>query len=100
MAKCLTFAVLLLLSGQGLMGAEYRIEPIKEAPPSDLAADIVAQLSPSGFKIMQGEKRTLYEIWPAKKWDVRADFKPSDTILYPLVPGSLVGAVRLARKGA
>jgi hypothetical protein len=90
----------LLISSRGL-AAEYRVESTKEEPPaSELSADVVAQLSPSGFKVLQGEKRTVCEIWPAKKWAIRGDFKPSDTILYPLPVGSLVGAIRFPRKAA
>jgi hypothetical protein len=49
---------------------------------------------------MQGEKRTLVEIWPARQWDVSAEFTPTATVLYPLKPGSLVGALRFGRKAA
>src|ERR1041385_9055915 len=82
------------------LAADYTVEPLKEGPPGDLAADIVAQLAPAGFKVMQGPKRALCEIWPAKKWLLKSDFAPSDSVLYPLVPGSLAGAIRFGRKGA
>lgn len=94
-------ALMMLVVGSWAVAQEYRVEPTKEGPPAgELSAEIVEKLSPTGFKVMQGEKRTLCEIWPAKKWDVRSDFKPSDTILYPISVGSLVGAIRFPRKAA
>jgi hypothetical protein len=95
-------AALVLLATTSGLAADYRVEPTKdESPAGELSADIVAQLSPTaGFKVMQGEKRTVCEIWPAKKWSLRSDFKPSDTILFPLTSGSLVGAIRFGRKAA
>jgi hypothetical protein len=97
---CVPVILLAVLSGR-LAAEEYRVEAFKDVPvPEQLSPDITAQLSPAGFKVMQGEKRTLLEIWPAKQWDVNAQFAPSATVLYPLKPGSLVGALRFGRKGA
>lgn len=91
---------LVILSG-ALVAQEYRVEPFKDVPPPDaLSAEVAAALSGSGFKVMQGENRAVCEIWIAKAWDVNPDFTPSATVLYPLKPGSLVGAMRFARKGA
>jgi hypothetical protein len=92
--------VVVLFASSWALAADYTVEPLKEGPPSDLAADVVAQLATSGFKVMQGPKRTLCEIWPAKKWALKSDFAPSDSVLYPLVPGSLAGAIRFPRKAA
>ena len=91
---------LVILSGP-LLAQEYRIEPFEAVPPPDaLSGQVAAALSGSGFKVMQGEKRAVCEIWIAKQWDVNPDFTPSATVLYPLKLGSLVGALRFARKGA
>ncbi len=92
--------VVVLFASNLVLAADYTVEPLKEGPPSDVAADVVAQLATSGFKVMQDPKRALCEIWPAKKWALKSDFAPSDSVLYPLVPGSLAGAVRFGRKAA
>jgi hypothetical protein len=92
-------ALAILLVAGPLLAADFRVEPLKEAPPaSELSAAVVAQLMPEGFKVMQGEKRTRCEVWLAKQWDAKADFKPSETVLDPLAIGTLVGAIRFPRK--
>ncbi len=99
--KCFTVAVCAwLLSGVTVMAAEYRAEPLKEAPPAgDISEEIAALVSPTGWKVIEGEKRTVCEVWPAKQWSTKADFAPSDTIFSPVEPGSLVGVLRFTRKG-
>ena len=76
-----------------------RAQPLKEAPPAELSEEIATQIAPSGWKVMQGEKRVVCEIWPAKAWAAKADFEPSDTVLVPLQPGSLVGVLRFTAQG-
>jgi hypothetical protein len=94
-------AMAILLVGSWAVAQEYRVEPTNAGPPAgELSTETADKLSPTGFKVMQGDKRTMCEIWPAKKWEIRSDFKPSDTILYPLPVGSLVGAIRFPRKAA
>jgi hypothetical protein len=92
-------ALVVVVAAATLRAADYHVEPIKEPAP-DVSADIAAQLSPTGFKVLEGAKKTICEIWPAKTWSVKADFQPSDTVLYPIEPGSLVGVLRFPRKGA
>src|SRR5262245_22968709 len=93
-------AVLVLATAVG-RAQDYRVEAIKEAPPAgELSDEITAQLADTGFKVVQGEKRAVVEIWPAKQWEVEADFQPSDTVFNPIQPGSLVGVLRFARKGS
>ena len=97
----LGLVLLLLLATRAARSAEYSAQPLKEAPPAgDLSEDIAAKLAPTGWKVMQGEKRVVCEIWPAKAWAAKADFAPSDTVFVPLEPGSLVGVLRFTRKGA
>jgi hypothetical protein len=99
--KWIAVLVVLFIAPGLARAADYRVEAIKGAPPADeLAAEIVAELAPGGFKVMQGEKRTVCEIWLAKAWAVTAGFKPSDAVLYPLQVGEFIGALRFPRKGA
>ena len=97
----LGLVLLLLLAPSAARSAEYSAQALKEAPPAgELPEDIAGQLAASGWKVMQGEKRVVCEIWPAKAWAAKPDFEPSDTVFVPLQPGSLVGVLRFTRKGA
>jgi hypothetical protein len=100
MTRCFVAATIVLsLVCGAAAAAEHRVEPLKSAaPPEGLSPEIASQLSPMGYKVMSGN-RTVCEIWPAKQWDTNADFAPSTTVLYPLKQGTLVGAIRFARKG-
>ena len=102
MSKWFTAVTVLWLMAPGTSrAAEYRVEALKGAPAAgDLSADIVGQLSPGGFKVLEGEKRTVAEVWLAKEWAVKAGFQPSDTVLFPLEIGTLVGALRFPRGGS
>ncbi len=97
----LALAVVLSMGSSVLVAQEYRIEPLATpAPAADLAADVAAQIAPTGFKVMQGAKKTICEIWPAKKWSTKADAKLAEGVIYPLEIGELVGVLRYPRKGA
>lgn len=103
--KCLLLSIVaaalnLCWFGSLVQGQELRVETLDEAPPADvLSAEIVKQLSPKGYKVMSGTSRTVCEIWPASQWPAKADFKPSNSVLYPFEMGQLMGAIRYKRKG-
>jgi hypothetical protein len=78
---------------------EFRVEPLAEGPPSELAPDIAKLMQPSGFKVMKGEARTVCEIWLCKELAVKPDFSPTPDVIYPLAPGQLVGVARYKNKG-
>jgi hypothetical protein len=82
------------------LAADYRVEATKDTPPAELAPDVVAQISPTGYKVFQGEKRVVCEIWLAKKWATKSDGQAAENILYPFQIGSLMGVLRFPRKGA
>lgn len=78
--------------------ADYGVEPLDQAAPADeLSPALAEKLSPTGFAVKSG-KRTLCEIWPCKSWPAAAGFKRSNTVIYPLEMGELLGVVRFARK--
>jgi hypothetical protein len=80
---------------------EFKVEKLASAAPADeISAEIADLLSPTGFKVIKGESRTVCEIWPAKEWPVQADAKTTTEVLYPLTPGQLIGVARYPRKGA
>ncbi len=81
--------------------ADYRVEPLAEAPPvAELKEDIAEKLMSEGVRIIRGTKTTYCDIWLCKKWDAPADFKPTDEVIYPFEVGQLIGVARFGRKGA
>jgi hypothetical protein len=73
---------------------EHRVDVLAEAPPADaLSVEIIAQLSPTGVKVTSGA-RTVCEIWLCKEWPAKANFQPTNDVLYPFEPGHLIGALR------
>lgn len=94
-------ALLLFVGASLACAAEYRVEALPDKPPAELGADVAAQLAPSGYKVINaGDNSAVCEVWLARKFDVKADFKPTNNILYPFEYGSLVGALRFPKKGA
>ncbi len=81
--------------------ADYRVEPLKEAPPvDDLKKEIAGKLRTEGVRVIRGTKTTFCDVWLCQKWEAPADFKPTPEVLYPFRPGQLIGVARFARKGA
>lgn len=92
-------AVLALLSGS-VAAQEYKVAKSDAAPPADaLAPEIAALMSPTGYKISQGD-RAVCELWLCKEWPIAADAKTTSEINYPLTPGQVFGAIRFPRKSA
>ncbi len=90
-----------LLASRPAMAAEYRVEVSKTpSTAGGLSAAVAAQLSPTGFKVLEGDKRVVCEIWLAKQWSTKPDFQPDASVQYGIEPGSLIGALRFPRKGA
>jgi hypothetical protein len=96
-----TSLVLWALSGMTWAADEYTVETIDEPMAADeLAAEIAEQLAPTGYRVIQDGGRALWEIWPAKKWTLEADFAANAERLYGFEPGQLMGVARLRRRGA
>jgi hypothetical protein len=101
MTRCLVVtAILLFVFPLAVVAEEYRAEAFESAPPEGLSPDIAALVAPAGYKVVDGDGRTVVELWPAKQWAVKADFAPSASIQYPLEVGTVAGALRFPRKGA
>lgn len=81
--------------------ADYKVEKLDDGPPADdLSGEVVAQLSTTGFQVLDPEGKPIVNIWLAKQLAQKAGFQPTAEILYPLESGSLVGALAFPRKGA
>ena len=76
---------------------DYRLEPLDEAPPAEVSADVAGALAPTGVRVVRGESTKFCDVWLTKAWQVPADFKATNEVLYPFQPGQLVGVVRYYR---
>jgi hypothetical protein len=96
---CLSLNGLLawLLVAAAPAGAEDGVKELKEAPPKELSANVSKVLDETGYQVTAGGK-VVCEIWLAKQWAAKAKFTPSLSILYPLEPGELLGAIRYPKK--
>lgn len=92
-------ALTLVLSLACIASAQdYKAATLDSAAPADkLPAEVAGALSKTGYRVVRGESRSLVEIWPVSELAI-ADVKTSDTVLYPLTPGQLLGVVRFPRK--
>jgi len=96
-----TLAILLILlvglTYPGVRAADCQLDTVGGAPPG-IAASIVNQLVLSHVRL-RIDNADFCEIWVAKAWKRRAENQGASSpssVLYPLEPGSLVGAIRLA----
>lgn len=85
------------LSTMARAADDYHIAASDQAVPEEVGADVAKQLSPKGVKVTSG-KRTLCEIWLRGVVPTQQGFAPSQTVLYPLSVGELVGVIRFPRK--
>lgn len=102
MSRWLAVVVAVFFWGPAALAADdYRVEKLADGPPADaLSPEIVARLSPSGYKVVDADGKTISEIWLAKELALTPGFQPTLAILYPLESGSLVGALHFPRKGS
>jgi len=102
MTRWLAASCAFLILGQSALAADaFKVEKLEDGPPADvLSAEVVAQLAPSGHKVVDADGKTVCEIWLARPLAVKPDFEPTFSIIYPLVPGSLTGALRFPDKGS
>jgi hypothetical protein len=93
-------ALFLLLATHQTLAQEHRAQPLDEAPPADaISADIAKALNPKGVRVVRGEDRAVVDLWLAKEWNVKSDFKASTSVLYPFEVGTLIGVARFKNRG-
>jgi len=101
MRTCFFSILAVCLFATSVWSADYRVEPLKEGPPTDeLKEDIAGKLREDGVRIIRGTKTTYCDIWLCKQWDTVEDFKVTPGVLYPFQAGQLIGVARFGRKGA
>jgi len=80
---------------------EYKIQELKQAPPSSVAPEIAKELSPEGYRVVDGEGKPFAEIWLRKS--VPATAKPAGAkgvIQFPfLAESELLGVMQLMGEG-
>lgn len=87
----------IVLSAGALFAADaYKLGPAEKLPEG-IAAPIAGLLDPKGYEVASG-KGAVSQIWLVKELTVRAAFKPTLTVKYPMIPGSLVGVLHVAPK--
>jgi hypothetical protein len=79
----------------------YKIEALKEGPPSALAGPIKEALGAQGYRVVDDQGKGYAEFWLRKA--VPASAKPAGpkgAVLYPfLAEGELIGALRYSGEG-
>jgi hypothetical protein len=73
------------------------VESLKEAPPKEVSADVAKVLSDTGYRVT-ADGKVVCDIWLAKQWTAKARFTPTLSMLYPLEPGELIGAIRYPKR--
>jgi hypothetical protein len=93
--------VLALASASHAQDAKYTIQPLKEAPPTDLPAAIKAELAESGLRIQGADGTPLADVWVRKAIPAKSKpGGPEGPVQFPfLAVGELLGAVRYAAEG-
>ncbi|MDQ6699092.1 MAG: hypothetical protein M3Z36_02770 [Acidobacteriota bacterium] len=82
---------ILMVAGSAL--AQYKYEAA-DAPPSELAADVVKALQTKGVKIVNGSGKAVCEIW-FRTAPPSGPKSTEDAVSLPTVPvGALLGAIR------
>jgi hypothetical protein len=101
MKTCFRSFMLLLLIAVQTQAADYRVGSLDEPAPADeLSPEIAATLASTGVRVIRGTKTKFCDIWLCKEWATLKDFEPTAELLYPFMPGQIMGVVRYARRGS
>lgn len=91
----------LALPAVALGQESYKVDPLKSAPPSGLAAPVKEALASEGLRVTDGDGKPFAEVWLRKA--VPATSKPSGpkgAVQFPVLSeGELLGAVRFVVEG-
>ncbi len=90
-------ALLVLLPGSLAAQEAYKIEELKQAPPSAISPEIAPSLNAQGYRIVDGKGKPFADLWLRKS--IAATSRPSGAkgvIQFPFLPESeLLGAIQL-----
>lgn len=90
-------AVCLLAGGMSLaVAAEGQLAPLDKVP-AGIPEKIAATLNPAGQQVVI-DKTITCNVWLVKELPIKADFKPTLAVKYPLAQGQLVGLLEVVKK--
>jgi hypothetical protein len=91
----------MLVSWTALGDDSYKVQELKQAPPSAVSPEIAKVLNTEGYQVLDGEGKPFAEIWLRK--DVPATAKPAGAkgvIQFPfLAESELLGVMQLYAEG-
>ncbi|HWE39536.1 MAG TPA: hypothetical protein VG406_23505 [Isosphaeraceae bacterium] len=95
-------ALIVLLAPPAVRAQDaYKVEPLKEAAPSSLAAPLRGLFEASGYRVLSPEGKPFVDLWLRKGVPASArPTGPKGTILFPVLSeGELLGAFRFHAEG-
>lgn len=93
--RLLLLVALLGLAPLSVRAQEYKIEPLKDAPPEGVAGEVRDAMADSGFRVTK-DGQPFVDLWLRKEIPAsRAPGEAKGAILFPfLTEGELLGAIR------
>lgn len=87
----------LLLAGVSSLcaAADHQLKPVAGVPDG-LAPAVSGRLAADGWQVT-GAKGAVVDVWFCRDLAVKSNFKPGSSQMYPLQPGQLIGAMRVAK---
>jgi hypothetical protein len=97
----LAWTAILLMPLDASAQESYKVERLKQAPPSGFSAAVQKSLGAEGYGLMDATGKTVAEIWLRKAVPASAKpVGPKGAVLYPnLAEGELLGALRFVKEG-
>jgi hypothetical protein len=89
-------AAVVLWSVANLAQAENKLESV-DSLPEGISKEVAAVVEPKGYRIVN-EKGPVGSVWFVKEVAMKADFKPTLSVKYPLVSGGLIGVLQVEAK--
>ena len=80
--------------------SKYRVQSFRGQPPKGLAQKVSKVLNPVGYRISGSADKIVCEIWFRKDLTILKDFEPEGDLVYPIPPGSLIGAIHFPKGGS
>lgn len=97
----LVLAIAALLPSSLLAQDTYKVEVLKEAPPSSIAGPLKSELNTQGYRVVNGEGKTYAEVWLRKS--IPASGKPAGAkgaVQFPVLgEGEFLAALRFPGEG-
>ncbi len=93
---CIGAACIVIGWASSLIAAEGKLVPVDKAP-AGVAEKVAATLNPGGQQVVIDNNSTC-TVWLVKELPVKADFKPTLSVKYPLAQGQLVGVLEVVKK--